>query len=106
MRINWKAGTLSAITVAVVGVLFFVFIGSKIDYACKNTDQVTLNCRIVNGTDTVIGGYTNVFRLIFAPRCVGGNGPDDCLGPDALIMLGTFLAIGFIGGNVVWRTKL
>lgn len=105
MRINWKAGILSAITVAVVGILFFIFIGSKIDYACKNTDQVTFNCRIVNGAGTAIGGYTDVFRSILAPRCVGGNGPDDCLGPDALIMLSTLLAVGFVGGNMVWRKK-
>ncbi len=105
MRINWTAGILSAIVVAVVGMLFFVFVGSKIDYTCHNTDFIRLNCRVANGVSAGIGGYTDIFRSIFAKRCVGGVGPDDCLGPDGMIMLGTLLVFGFVGGNLVWRKK-
>lgn len=105
MHINWKAGILSAIVAAVVGIFFFIFIGSKIDYACHNTDSITSNCRVANGISAGISTYADIFRSLFAQRCVGGNGPDDCIGPDVMIMLGTLLIIGFIGGNLVWSKK-
>lgn len=105
LRINWKASILSAIAVAVVGIGFFILVGSQIDFSCKNTAPNTAGCRAYNGVNVVISGYANVFRSIFAKRCVGGNGPDDCLGPDAMIMLVTLLVIGFVVGNFVWRKK-
>lgn len=91
--------------VAVVGIVFFVLIGSQIDFSCKNAATVTSGCRVYNGVDAVIQGYTNIWRSIFAPRCVGGNGPDDCLGPDGAIMFVTLLVIGFVGGNLIWGKK-
>lgn len=91
--------------VAVVGILFFIFIGSNIDFACKNTSPGTFGCRVYNGVNVVVNGYADIFRSIFAQRCVGSNGPDDCIGPDALIMLGTLLVIGFVTGNLVWGKK-
>lgn len=105
LRINWKAGILSAIIVAVVGILFFVFISSKIDYGCKNTDLITPGCRVWNGASAMVSGYADIFRSIFAKRCVGDNGPDDCIGPDGMIMLATLLVIGFIGGNLIWGRR-
>ncbi len=105
ININWKAGILSAITVAIVGIGFFVFIGSKFDYNCKNTTPDTSGCRVYHVVNTVINGYADIFRSIFAKRCVGGNGPDDCLGPDGMIMLVTLLAVGFIAGNLIWRKR-
>lgn len=105
LMINWKAGILSAIVVAVVGIGFFIFVGSQIDFSCKNTMPNTVGCRVYNGVNNVINGYADIFRSVFAKRCVGGNGPDDCLGPDAMIMLASLLAVGFIAGNLVWRKK-
>lgn len=105
LALNWKAGILSAIVVAIVGIGFFVFIGSQLDFSCKNTTPHTVGCRLYNGVNVVVTGYANIFRSVFAKRCVGGNGPDDCLGPDALIMLTTLLASGFVAGNIVWRKK-
>jgi hypothetical protein len=105
LHINWKAGILSAIAVAILGIGFFIFIGSNIDFTCKNTTPDTVGCRIYHGIDSVITGYTDIFRSIFAPRCLGGNGPDDCLGPDGAIMLVTLLVIGFVLGNLIWPQK-
>lgn len=104
-KINWKAGILSSIFVAIVGVGFFIFVGSNIDFACKNTTPNTFGCRVYNGANVVVNDYSDIFRSIFAPRCVDGNGPDDCLEPDTLIMIVTLLVIGFVAGNLVWRKK-
>lgn len=105
LHINWKVSILSAITVAIVGIGFFIFVGSNIDYSCKNTAPISVGCKVYNGFNAVIQGYTDIWRSVFAPRCVGGNGPDDCLGTDGMIMLVTLLVIGFVGGNLIWRNK-
>lgn len=105
VKINWRAGLLSGFAVAVIGIAFFIFIGSNIDSACKYTTPDTAGCKVYLGVNTVIGGYSDIWRSIFARRCVGGNGPDDCLGPDGMIMLGTLFVIGFVGGNLLWRKK-
>lgn len=105
LNINWKAGILSAITVAIVGIGFFILIGSNIDYSCKNTTPTSAGCKVYNGFNTAVQGYTNIWRHVFAPRCVGGNGPNDCLGPDGMIMFLTLLVIGFVGGNLIFPKK-
>lgn len=105
LSINWKVGIISAITVAFLGIGFFVLVGSNVDSACKMATSQTTGCRAYGAINTVIQGYSDLWRSIFAKRCVGGNGPDDCLGPDAMIMLVTLLVIGFIAGNLVWRKK-
>lgn len=105
LHINWKAGILSAIAFAIIGTAFFIFVGSNVDFACKNTTPHALSCRAYNAINIVIQGYTDIWRSIFAPRCLGGNGPDDCLGPDGAIMLGTLLVIGFVVGNCIWRKR-
>lgn len=103
--VNWKAGILSGIVVAIAGIGFFAFVGSKADYTCKYTTPSTPGCRTYNAVGVVINGYADIFRSIFAKRCVGGMGPDDCLGPDGMIMLGTLLAVGFIAGSLIFRKK-
>lgn len=105
LNINWKAGIVSGIVVTVVGIALFIFAGSKIDFTCKNETTRSSGCRVYHGVNVVIQGYSDVWRSVFAKRCVGGNGPDDCIGPDAMIMLGTLFAIGFVAGNVIWREK-
>lgn len=103
--INWKAGIWSAIVIAILGIVFFVLVGSQIDFSCKNATSVSGGCRVYNGINAVVQGYSDIWRSIFAGRCLGGNGPDDCLGPDAAIMLVTLLTIGFFGGGLLFRKK-
>ncbi|GEM_PF-6237600 len=105
-RINWRAGLLSGLAVAIVGIVLFVIVGSSVDYACKNTASGTAGCRVYLTANRAVSGYSDIWRSLFARRCLGGQGPDDCLGPDALIMAGTLFAIGFVGGSLIRRKKL
>jgi hypothetical protein len=105
-RFNWRAGIFAGIILLVVGGGLFIFVGSSIDYSCKNNTPRTAGCRIYNDVNTVIQGYSDIWRSIFARRCLGGNGPDDCIGPDAMIMIVTLLAVGFIGGGLVLKRKV
>lgn len=105
LTINWKAGILSAMVVTTVGIIFFILVGSQIDFTCKSMNSFSGTCRVYNGISAGIQGYSDIWRSIFAPRCVGGNGPDDCLGPDGAIMFVTLFIIGFVGGNLIWRKR-
>lgn len=105
LRINWRAGLLSGLVVAVVGLGIFAIIGSSVDYACKNTTPGSAGCRVYLTINRGISAYSDVWRSAFAPRCVGGQGPDDCLGPDLAVMFSTLFVLGFISGNLIWRKK-
>ncbi len=102
---NWKIAILSGLVLLVLGMAFFVLIGSKIDFTCQNTTPHTIGCRAYNGINTVTLAYADIWHRIFTPRCLGGNGPDDCLGPDGVIMMVTLFAIGFVIGGFRWTKK-
>ena len=102
---NWKTGLLAAIGTVIFGLGFFIFIGSQVDYLCKNETNVSGGCRVYNGFNTIIGGYSDFWRQFFAPRCVGGSGPDDCIGPDIGIMFLTLAGAGFIVGGTSRKKK-
>lgn len=96
---SWKKGLLGALIFVVVGIGLFLFVGSKMDFSCRNTTPVSGSCRIYNGFNAIVQGYTDFWRQFFAPRCIGGGGPDDCLGPDFGIMFFTLAGTGFIIGG-------
>ena len=96
---RWKAGLLTALMFVIVGIGGFVLVGSQIDFSCKNAARSSAGCSVYNGVSTVVQGYADFWRQFFAPRCVGGNGPDDCLGPDALIMFFTLAIAGAVIGG-------
>jgi hypothetical protein len=96
---QWKQGLLWAAVTVVAGMALFFLVGSQIDYRCKNTDLVTTSCNVYLGFDRLVQGYADFWRHIVAPRCIGGAGPDDCIGPDLRIMLWTLALAGFVVGG-------
>lgn len=102
---NVKVGIISGMAVLIVGFAAFIFLGATVDYGCKYTTPHTAGCRVYNGWNSFVQGYTDIWRSLFARRCIGGNGPDDCIAPDAMIMVGTLFVIGFTGGGLIWRKE-
>lgn len=96
---RWKAGLLTALMFVIVGIGGFVLVGSQIDFSCKQAATTSVGCSVYGGVNTVVQGYADFWRQFFAPRCVGGIGPDDCLGPDALIMFFTLAIAGLVIGG-------
>ncbi len=97
---SWKTGLLTSLAFVVVGIGLFVMVGSQIDVSCKNAATVSGGCRVYNGYNTIVQGYSDFWRQFFAPGCIGGMGPDDCLGPDVGIMFFTLAISGLIIGGV------
>lgn len=106
LRLNWKSGLLSSLALAFIGIAFFILVVGNMDVACKNADQATVGCSVYLVIDSGITAYADIWRSIFAPECLGGNGPDSCLGPDGGIMLVTLLVLGFTIGNIIWPKKI
>ena len=102
---SWKKGLLSSLAFVIVGIGLFVFVGSKIDFTCKNETTTSGGCRVYHGFNTVVQGYSDFWRQFFAPECIGGSGPDSCLGPDGAIMLLTLAGAGFIIGGTSRKKK-
>ena len=102
--LNWKKGLLWAGIFVVVGIGFFATIGSKIDVACQPIGY-GVGCHVWHAIQTVVNGYADFWLQFFAPRCVGGNGPDDCIGPAIGIMFWTLAASGFIISGTSRRKK-
>ncbi len=94
-----------AFATIVVGVGFFVFIGGNMDTKCAS-EETASGCRVWLAADAAITNYADIFRSVFATRCVGGDGPDDCIGPDMLIMGGTLVVIGFLIGGWLFRSSM
>lgn len=99
---NFRAGIGMAIATLIVGVGFFVLVAGNMDMKCA-ADESASGCRVWLAADAAITNYTDVFRSVFAPECVGGDGPNSCIGPDVMIMGGTLLVLGFIGGGWLFR---
>lgn len=91
-----------AIAVVVVGGAVFFFWGANMDTKCV-TDESAGGCRGYLAFDAAVQNYTDIFRSVFAPECVGGIGPDRCIGPDLTIMAGTLGVLGFIFGGWLFR---
>lgn len=105
VHFHWTAGIRSGVLVLVVGMVLFFVTGMTIDTSCHSDRQDAFGCRIYNGFTTGVGWYTDLFRHIIAPRCVGGNGPDDCIAPDSGIMMVTLFAIGYVYGGFRHRRQ-
>lgn len=103
---NWKTGLLTAVATVVIGIGFFVLVGSRLDFTCANTSPRTTSCRAYNGIKTVMNGYADFWLQFFASRCVGGGGPDDCIGPNIGIMFWTLTLGGFVVGGTSRRKKI
>lgn len=59
-------------------------------------------CGIYNWFAMLTTAYGNFVMQFIRPDCVGG-GPDDCIAPALMIMLGTLLAVGFVIGWLIFR---
>lgn len=102
---NWKTGILSSLATVIVGGALFIFVASPIDFSCANATHRSAGCRVYSGINAVVQGYADFWRQFFAPNCVGGVGSDDCIGPDAMILV-TTLALGglAVGGSTKRRS--
>lgn len=87
--------------VLVGGAVFFLW-GANMDSTCA-ANETASGCRGYLAFDAAIQSYTDIFRSVFARDCVGGTGPDSCIGPDLTIMAGTLFVLGFIGGGWLFR---
>ena len=81
---------------AVVGVVLYAFVLQKMCWS------PAFYCGAYNVLSALITAYGNFVMQFIRPDCVGG-GPDDCIGPALMIMLGTLLAVGFFAGWLLFR---
>lgn len=102
---NFRAGLAMAFATLIVGVGFFVMVGGRMDMKCA-VDAGASGCRVWAAADAAISNYTDIFRTVFVSRCVGGDGPDDCIGADLLIMGGTLAVLGFLAGGWLFRSSM
>lgn len=96
--LNWKKGLLWAAISVIAGIGFFILVGSKIDAACLPIGD-GLGCHAWKVVNVVTNGYADFWLQFFASRCVGGNGPDDCIGPAIGLMFWTLAVAGFVIGG-------
>ncbi len=102
---NWKIGLLTAVTCVIVGIGLFVVVGSKLDMTCVENNSHATGCSIYRGFNVVTHAYGAFWLQFFAPRCVGFNTPDDCIGPSLSLMFWTLAGAGFIIGGTSKRKK-
>lgn len=100
---SWKRGILGGIVAVVLGVGVFV-------WSSTMTTSTSCVAGVANCNDTPTSpfqGYADMWLRMFAKECVGGNGPDSCIGPNVGIMGLTLLVIGFVigGFSVLLRKK-
>lgn len=101
----WKTGILGGLSALVLGLGIFV-LSSMI------TPTVSPACveGVTTCNDTPRGGffqgYADIWLSVIAKECVGGNGPDSCIGPNVGIMATSLFVVGFaIGGAIGVQKK-
>ena len=102
-QFSWRRGLLGGIVALILGVAIFV-------YSSHQATQHSCVAGTTTCNDTPQGSffqpYADFWLSMFAPECVGGIGPDDCIGPNISIMIGTLFVLGFvIGGLVRFKRK-
>ena len=78
------------------GMALYIFVLQKLCWS------PAFYCGIYNWFAVLIMVYGNFVMQFIRPDCVMG-GPDDCIGPALIIMLGTLLVVGFAIGWFLFR---
>lgn len=103
VRFNWKSGLIFTLAFTFMWMAIYLSFGSSIDYGCRYATPHQGACVAYNAASVGVNAYADLFLRVFAPACVGGAGPDSCIAPALLIMLGTFLVTGFVLGGFLFR---
>jgi len=101
----WKTGILGGLSALVLGLGIFVLSSMVTPTVSPACVEGATTCN-----DTPRGGffqgYADMWLSLFAKECVGGNGPDSCIGPNVAIMGVSLFVVGFaIGGAIGLRRQ-
>ncbi len=105
MKLHWKINIVVGVVTVVIGAVLFTATSVVVDADCLTMSTPGTGCRVYRGVNAIVQTYTDVWRSLFARRCLGGNGSDDCLGPDLTIMVATLFVIGFVVSEITLRTR-
>ncbi len=105
MKLHWKQNILVGIATVVLGAVLFFATSVMVDADCLTTTSPGTGCRMYRGVNAVVQSYTDLWRSMFARRCIGGNGPDDCIAPDMTVMIVTLFVIGFGVSEIIARRQ-
>ena len=105
LNFNWKSGIIFGVIFTILLMLFYILFGANIDYNCRYVNFNHSDCKIYNGFNNLVKIPVNIVFSVIYPRCSGNSIPDDCIGPDLLMMLISLLVIGFIIGGFLFNKK-